>query len=228
MPKSLSSVPSGYVVPIEVDAEYSSSKIFIMLLVIGALLALIFFIYYRNQVKSRKTDEQLLKEGSVALTLNNITSSRHNIDIPGMTSFVIEPHQTANITVPYGSVIHDSSFLSTGEILKDTFKADLDDIKGTIYITPSGIKSAKNLSMGVRLTNMANYPVLFVERSHDGKRMWGSNIIPPHSYDVRDYVSGGSVWHAYHPTDEDHPIASTITGLKNTQLVFDGRSLISE
>ncbi len=227
MAKSLGSTPSGFMVPIEVNAEYSSSKIFTMLLIVGILLGILMWMYFRSNTK-RKTSQEELRDQYISLVIHNVTNTAQRIDAPGNRSFMIEPQKTANVNVPYGSVLSASSFLSTGELIKDTFRADFDASKGDIYITPSGLTSSTGVSMGVKLVNMAKYPVLFVERSKDGKRMWGSNIVPSGSYETRDYVGGGMLWNVYHPTDESNPIATVITGHKNIQLTFDGKSLVSE
>lgn len=228
MSQSLSAASQpGFMIPVEVKAEHSSTKIIVLLVILAVLVGIGMFMYYRNHHRTRKLDFETID--SVPITVKNTTQLNQHLILPSGQRVTIEPDETAELKVSQGSTIRTETFLSSGELLKDVFRVVSTDPKKTLeyFFTNSGVRLPENISRNVRLINNSDIPVIFVERTiHNGRR-WGSDIVPPHSEIVRDIFGNATTWEVVHPTDEDNPISKVLSGFRNTALIFDGEKLSS-
>lgn len=226
--QSLSSASQpGFMIPVEVKAEHSSSKIFVMLIILGVLVGVIMFIYYTHHHRNRKRDTDAIN--NVPMSVRNVTNTPQHLLLPGGQRVTIQPGDTAEMTVPQNSNIRTETFLSSGEVIRDRFQVISTNPKQPLefYFTNSGVRSPTSISRDVRFVNNAPYPVIFVERTAQNGRRWGSDIVPPFSEITSDVIGNGTMWEVVHPTDEDNPIAKTTTGFRNQAIIFDGAKLIS-
>ena len=86
------------------------------------------------------------------------------------------------------------------------------------------VKDTKILDDEIFLTNKAQYPIIFIEKTKN----WTSDIVPPGEsvkYNLPKMAST-DIWQVIHPTDELHPIFVSESGLFKKEIVFTGTKLI--
>lgn len=228
MSQSLASASqTGFMIPIEANAEHSSSKIIILFIIVAVLIGIAMYMYYRNHHRTRQHSFE--KIDTVPITVKNTSLLKQHLILPAGQRIIIEPGDTASLTVPQGATIRTETFLTSGELLRDVFRVVIADPKKTAeyFFTNSGITEATNITKNLRFVNNSDIPVIFVERTIQNGRRWGSDIVPPHSEITQDIVGNSTLWEVVHPTDEDNPISKTKTGFRNTALIFDGERLSS-
>lgn len=204
--------------------------------------------------ESNISDPSISRGYPLNVSIKNVSDLDSFLTIPGRPPLKLSPGQEERITVPQGTKIQSVSYFKNGEMLKNVFSAfktaeNQTPSRGTsqtalsrqstgvegyeysdvsrYFITRSGIYPDNLISRNVVLENVSRMPVLFVERDSQSGRRWGTEIVPPMSKAIKDFVGAGSTWDVVHPTDEDNPIAKITLGLRTHILLFDGKNIIA-
>lgn len=166
------------------------------------------------------------KSPQKAVKVVNKTMIPQKLQVEGK-EYLLEPEESSVFLLPFEKVIKavgrqlDGKLVNFSTILRHGRRPITD-----LYITPSGFKTNLTGSHDVVLANGSPIPVIFVERSANGRR-YPSEIVPPNSKSVGHFVSSGSTWEVVRPINESEILASTRVGGMPKELVFYNNELLS-
>ena len=215
----MSAIPTNFIhVPVTTEKAFSTSQITALLIIAGVLVAVVLWLYYKNHHNT-----ETITNDEIEVLVHNLSSTTQTLALPQNKKLNVLAGNTATIKLPENSIVGTSTFLGTGENLKDKFRIDTGF--RDYYITDTGISANIN-NKGVTFRNLAKFPVMFIQRG-DGIRRWATGIIPPNSEYTDDNIFSGSRWDVVHPTNESKILAS-VSGLNSKMIAFDGMKLSSE
>ena len=198
----------------------SAPIVMIGFLVIGILLGISFFIYFKSNQPNKKVK---LDNSYHSVSLENRSQLVYTVVLPSSEHVDVKPGDVINISMNLNDSISALAYNFDGSYVKYNFK--LSNPKDShLFIGNSGIFS--NLTSGdVTFINESKYPIMFIEKSPAGGKRWKSDIVLPDSETKDNFVSKGSTWQVVHPTDEDSPISELGVGYIPKKLVFNGKNL---
>lgn len=217
--------PSGWnsspkvIVPVKTEATYSTGPIMVGFIIIVILVGVALFLYTRNHhTESSHGGEQM------NITIKNLSQLPYVISLPSKTKINLEKDKETKVSLAQYDIIKAMSYTYDGQKIEHEFKISNPKIK-TVYISPSGFSSNISSMNNVEFVNNSRYPVLFIERSENGSRRWGTDIIPPLSKSKGHFMAQNTVWEVTHPTDENTPLDQITVGGKINQLIYDENGL---
>lgn len=206
----------------EENKNTSATIVMVGFLIIGILIGISFFVYFKSKERSI-TVSKPVDNSYHSITVENKTKDLYTVILPSGENIDVAPDNKIIVSLGVGDFINATAYNHDGTINKYFY--NFNNPKVTyLFIGNSGIES--NLSSGdVTFVNVSKYPVMFIEKSPNGGKRWGSDIIPPEKETFGNFVYSKSIWQVVHPTDENQPISEINIGYIPKKLVFNGKSL---
>lgn len=209
------------------DTNSSATIVVLGFLIIGILIGIMFFMYYKNQGNNISLGQNpSTKNEYHSLVLENKTDLVFTVILPSAQNIDVQPSKKISFVLGMGDIISATAYNYDSSIIKYSYKL-VDPAVKELFIGNSGIFSNLSASDTVTFVNDGPYPVMFIEKSTAGGRRWVSDIILPQTQSSDHFVSKRSIWQVCHPTDENLPISELVIGGLPKKVVFNGKNLIA-
>lgn len=192
--------------------------IVIALIVCALLLGFLFYKFSESHHNEVDTDDP----EPIATKIVNKTHSPQLVLFAGNEATLL-PDASLELGLKLRDKLKTSS--SVGKEVKLTHSYIITSPIHTLFIRPEGIFSNLTVTQDIRLLNNSSFPVIFVEKNKTGKKLFSSEIIPPHRSLSNIFVVRGREWEVVRPLEEKNPISKVSVGVDLQDIEFDGSNL---